>query len=48
MRTGVQQIPPMNAVHFGADAADALASEVEKRESRRVFLLTSGRCVSAF
>lgn len=42
MRIGVQQIPPMNAVYFGANAAEALAREVEKRGSRRVFLLVSG------
>jgi maleylacetate reductase len=42
MRSGVQQIPPMNAVYFGASAADALALEVEKRRSQRVFLLVSG------
>jgi hypothetical protein len=33
MRSGVQQIPPMNAVYFGAKAAEALALEVEKRRS---------------
>ena len=32
----------MNAVYFGASAADALALEVEKRRSQRVFLLVSG------
>ena len=42
MRSGVQQIPPMNAVHFGANAAEALALEVESRRSRRAFLLVSG------
>jgi maleylacetate reductase len=42
MRSGVQQIPPMSAVHFGTDAARALTLEVEKRKSRRVFLLVSG------
>lgn len=42
MRNGVQQIPPMNAVYFGANAAEALALEVEKRGSNRVFLLVSG------
>jgi len=42
MRSGMQQIPPMNAVYFGANAAEALALEVEKRRSQRVFLLVSG------
>lgn len=42
MRSGIQQIPPMNAVYFGANAAEALALEVEKRRSQRVFLLVSG------
>lgn len=32
----------MNAVYFGASAADALALEVEKRRSQRVFMLVSG------
>jgi maleylacetate reductase len=38
----MQPIPPMNAVYFGTGAAEALALEVEKRRSRRVFLLISG------
>jgi maleylacetate reductase len=42
MRSGVQPIPPMNAVYFGVNAAEALAMEVKKRQSQRVFLLVSG------
>jgi len=32
----------MNAVYFGVNAAEALAMEVKKRQSQRVFLLVSG------
>ena len=41
MRSGIYSIPPMERVYFGRPFEDAIADEVDRLGSRRVFLLVS-------